>query len=268
VWCFQLADHPLPPVTVALPVDTIPACIIFDLKKRIIPVMDKASIKITDLKRILLGNAPVEFMAEVLIRTVVIYVFMVLVMRLLGKRMSGQLTILDLAITIMLGAIVAPPMETPERGILLGIMILFLVLGCYRLLTGWGVKKAGVEKMMHGTLTVFVKDGVLQVNELHNTRISHAQLFSILRQKKIFNLGKVDRMYLEACGLFSVFTTQDSRPGLSLMIRSENKLHELQSKDKDIDDLYACINCGTVEKNGQDSACRNCGSRQWDKAVL
>jgi len=67
----------------------------------------------------------------------VIYIFLLAVVAWLGKRMSGYVTIMELAIAIMLGAIVAPPMETPERGIVQGIVILFLVLWLHRTTASW-----------------------------------------------------------------------------------------------------------------------------------
>jgi uncharacterized membrane protein YcaP (DUF421 family) len=71
--------------------------------------MDPGSIRLTDWKRILFGTAPASFLLEVLARTAVMYVALLVVLRLLGKRMSGQITILEMAILISLGAIVSVP---------------------------------------------------------------------------------------------------------------------------------------------------------------
>jgi uncharacterized membrane protein YcaP (DUF421 family) len=229
--------------------------------------MDKFQIKIADFKRIFIGNAPVEFMLEVLVRTIIIYFFLLIIMRLLGKRMSGQLTIADFAITIMLGAIVAPPMETPDRGVLQGIFILFLVLLYHRCLTWWGVKKSKVEAVMYGTLSILVKDGILQMEELKKTRISRAQLFSMLRQKKIYNMGEVQRVYLEACGIFTVIRAQQPKAGLSVLPRIDERILDDQHKVEE--GIYACENCGATQKiTDKDDKCNHCGSSKWNKAVL
>src|SRR5688572_9895573 len=86
--------------------------------------MKKDDIRLGDIYRILFGEAPAGFMVEVLIRTVIIYVAAIIAMRLLGKRMSGQLTITEFGVMVMLGAIIAPPAQIPERGILVGIFVL------------------------------------------------------------------------------------------------------------------------------------------------
>ena len=62
------------------------------------------------VKRLLMGNDPFQFLGEIVIRTVLVYLALMLAVRLLGKRMSGQITNLELAVMIPLGAIVAVPL--------------------------------------------------------------------------------------------------------------------------------------------------------------
>lgn len=56
-----------------------------------------------DLKRILFGVAPPEFMLEVFIHTLIIYIALLFIVRALGKRMSGQLTIMEMAVMLTIG---------------------------------------------------------------------------------------------------------------------------------------------------------------------
>jgi uncharacterized membrane protein YcaP (DUF421 family) len=64
---------------------------------------------------------------------------------------------------------------------------------------------------------MLVRDGVLEVDTLKEFRISRQQVFAQLRNQKIYNLGAVDRMYLEASGMYSVFKGDSSKPGLSVL---------------------------------------------------
>ena len=96
--------------------------------------MKKEEIKPWDWQRIFLGEAPAEFLLEVLIRTIVIYLVLLVVLRLLGKRMDGQLTLTEMAVMITLGAIVSVPMQIPDRGILMGVVALVCALIFQR---GW-----------------------------------------------------------------------------------------------------------------------------------
>jgi uncharacterized membrane protein YcaP (DUF421 family) len=229
--------------------------------------MDKSDIRLSDWQRILFGSAPAEFLVEVLIRTIVVYIVLLMVVRWLGKRMSGQLTITELSIAIMLGAIVAPPMETPERGIFQGVFILFLVLFFHQWLSLATVKNPRLEKVVDGELSIFVKDGILQLDAINHTHIARAQLFAVLREEHIYNLGKVKRLYMEACGVFSILEAKEAKPGLSLLPVADDAIHEMQKKP--YPHLQACTSCGNVVNapfKGQ--ACGICGNSHWDTAVM
>jgi uncharacterized membrane protein YcaP (DUF421 family) len=99
------------------------------------------------------------------------------------------------------------------------------------------------------------------------SRLSKQQLFAQLRQKNINNLGKVKRMYLEACGIFSVYEYDEARPGLSVLPPNDLGLYELrQHRDSD---LMACCNCGnTIPERMTKSACEICGNEDWTKAII
>jgi uncharacterized membrane protein YcaP (DUF421 family) len=222
---------------------------------------------LNDWHRILFGNAPAVFMVEILFRTVIIYIFLLMIVTWLGKRMAGQITIFELGIAIMIGAIVAPPMETPERGIIQGIAILFLVLILHQLLSTLALKSRRFESVSKGKLSICVKDGIIQVHELKKIRVSRAQLFTILRARHIYNLAAVKRMYMESCGLFTVFKTQDPRPGLSLLPPGDPGIHAMHQQPDP--QLKACTSCGnTTRSPAADERCAICGSASWDTAVL
>ena len=79
--------------------------------------MKKEDIHLGDLARILFGEAPPLFLLEVFVRTLIVYVFLLYILRWLGKRMSGQLTIMELSVMLTLGAIVSASMQIPDHGI-------------------------------------------------------------------------------------------------------------------------------------------------------
>jgi uncharacterized membrane protein YcaP (DUF421 family) len=86
--------------------------------------MNKQDIHLYDLHRILFGDAPTIFILEVLIRTIITYFVLLVITRWLGKRMSGQVSITEMAIMLTLGAIVSVAMQVPESGILMAALVL------------------------------------------------------------------------------------------------------------------------------------------------
>jgi uncharacterized membrane protein YcaP (DUF421 family) len=226
--------------------------------------MKKFEIHLADWQRILFGQAPPIFLLEVFIRTLVIYIFLLFVLRWLGKRMSGQLTILEMAVMLTLGAIVSVGMQTPERGITLSMFVLFCTLAFQRGLSWLGIKSAAIEELSQGRISTLVKDGVLDLDEMRRCRISRQQLFAELRSSGIYNLGQARRVYLEACGLFSTIKMKRPTPGLPTLPPGDSKVTLLLHSTGDM----ACCNCGNV--SGQQSAlkaCPRCGDNNWTQAL-
>ncbi|MFC6998716.1 DUF421 domain-containing protein [Rufibacter roseus] len=228
--------------------------------------MKKEEIYLGDWQRLLFGNAPAEFMLEVLLRSLVIFAVLLVVLRLLGKRMNAQLTISELAVMLTLGAIVAVPMQIPERGILQGIIILVCALVFQRGLTWLTVKSRKAEMITHGHHSIIVRNGVLQIEEMEKSHLSKEQVFSALRTHNIMHLGQVKRLYMEACGLFSVIRQPDSKPGLSVLPIKDKNLLEAQSHAQE---KIACVRCGTLLENiNQDKhSCPTCSCDEWVPAV-
>src|SRR4051812_26867893 len=204
--------------------------------------MKKFEIHLADWQRILFGQSPPIFLLEVFIRTVIVYIFLLFVLRWLGKRMSGQLTILEMAVMLTLGAIVSVGMQTPDRGITLTMFVLFCTLAFQRGLSRAGIKSAKIEELSQGRISTLVKDGVLDLEEMRRCRISRQQLFAELRSSGIYNLGHARRVYLEACGLFTTIKMKTSTPGLPTLPPGDNKVNLLLNHTGGM----ACCNCGNV----------------------
>lgn len=179
--------------------------------------MQDDKINSDDVSRLFLGETPVWFLLEVAFRTVLIYLALILVVRLLGKRMNGQLSIAEMAVMITLGAIISAPMQMPDRGILQGVLILSCVLGSQRLINYYGAKSKVAEQIIYGNPTLIVKDGILQIGVMADENISHQQLYAALRNNGFLSLGEIQRVYLEGNGKFSIYPFRESVPGLSLM---------------------------------------------------
>lgn len=228
--------------------------------------MKKEQIHLWDIKRILFGEAPPEFLLEVLIRSLIIYVAAIIAMRLLGKRMNGQLTIIELSVIVMMGATISVPMQIPDRGILQGFVVLLCILIFLRGINHIAYFNPGFEKLVQGEASTLVKDGVLNLKELDRTKITHQQVFEILRAKKIYQLGNVKRMYLEACGIFSVYTEKEPKPGLPIFPPNDDKILQEQKRPKE--KVQVCCNCGTIQKNKSVKSCTYCGSAQTTEAII
>lgn len=226
--------------------------------------MKKEEIHLGDIKRILFGQAPPVFLLEVLIRTLLIYVILLVIVRSLGKRMSGQLTIMEMAVMLALGATVSVAMQIPDRGIFLSVIVLLVTVGFQRGFSYLGFKSAKAEKVLQGDVSILVKQGVMQIAEMQYCRISKQQLFGQLRCNGIYHLGKVRRVYIEASGAFSIYPAKTDQPGLSVLPPAERELFGAKPQYG----LEACVNCGFVRaKKSHEEPCADCHCASWEEAV-
>lgn len=229
--------------------------------------MKKEEIHFGDLKRWLFGQAPPEFMIEVVIRTILIYLFLLLVVKLMGKRMTGQITNNELAVMLTLGAIVSPVMQLPDRGIMFGVVVLLCAVLFQRGTNYFEVKDPKVEKVLQGEASLLVKDGTINLQEMEKSLVTKQQLFAMLREKKVQNLATVERAYLEACGIFNVFETSEAKAGLPITPPSDPVIlsiqHEVDSN------TMACNSCGHVQQiANKEVPCEVCKSKDWSNAYL
>ena len=229
--------------------------------------MNKYDIRLGDIHRILIGEAPTEFLVEVLIRTIVIYVILLIIIRLMGKRMSGQLTTAEMSVMVTMGAIVAPAMQIPNLGVLQGGLILVLALFFQRGLNFLEFKNAKLEKLNHGEVVMLVKDGVMLLDELNHAKLSRQQLFAALRNEGVFNLGQVERVYLEAFGEFSIYKFEKSKPGLIIFPPRDETIRT--SAKEENDKLFVCGSCGHVgDEEEYMRECPVCNSTSWLTATV
>jgi uncharacterized membrane protein YcaP (DUF421 family) len=228
--------------------------------------MKKEDIELWDWERIIVGNAPGAFMFEVFLRTIFTFILLLTILRLLGKKMNGQLTHTETAVMITLGAIVSIPMQTPERGLLIGMVALFCILIFQKAINWSSVKSSKVESLAQGRLSILVRDGVMDVEAMARAGVSKQYLFAELRRKEYYNLGKIKRLYFEACGMFNAYGTEEKKSGLALYPPHNEELMDSSEKDPD---HVACKNCGFVtDSPRQSQRCPHCNEQQWITAIF
>jgi uncharacterized membrane protein YcaP (DUF421 family) len=227
--------------------------------------MDKKAIHITDIHRILFGDAPAIFLLEVFIRTVITYLILLTVTRWLGKRMTGQLSITEMAVMLTLGAIVSVAMQVPESGVLMAVIVLTCTLTFERGLAWLEFKNKKIERLSQGKISILVKEGIIQQQEMHKVAVSNQQLFAELRSKGIYNLGMLKRVYLEASGIFSIFKVETEKAGLSTFPPDDPAIVKKYIPTASL----CCTHCGYVRMPGNDSKiCIDCGHEEWTGAII
>lgn len=110
--------------------------------------MKPDDIKITDWMRILFGDTPYEFLIEVIIRILFIYILLVLTMRFMGRRMEAMISRNELIAMVSMAAAIGIPMLTPDRGLLPAVVIAVVVITIQRVIAYITTRSASKENII------------------------------------------------------------------------------------------------------------------------
>lgn len=150
-------------------------------------------------------------MLTIFIRTVMIYLILTIIMRIMGKRQLGELDVGELVITIILSEIATNPITNPDRSMLEAI-IPILTLASLEILTSALILKAPIFKsILSSKPAVLVARGTIDFKMMKKVRISLEELVSQVRQNGIYDLNEVDYAILEENGKMSVIPKNANR---------------------------------------------------------
>lgn len=229
--------------------------------------MKKEDIIFSDWHRWLFGTAPPSFALEAALRALLIFSVMLLIVRWLGRRMKGQLSITELAIILTLGAIIAGPLHLPTGGLLPSVAVLLAVLAVYRLSNWLAFKYRPVELVQQGDVALLVRDGCLELAALRQHALSQEQFFGLLRNEGIAQLGELRRAYLEANGRLSLYKRPAPPPGLSVLPAADRPPPATGGPAQG---RQVCATCGRVPTPTDHAGthCPRCGADNWVPATV
>ncbi|HSJ67239.1 MAG TPA: YetF domain-containing protein [Anditalea sp.] len=220
---------------------------------------------LSDWQRIILGELPPGILFEVILRTVVVYIILMVSMRLMGKRMASQLSRLELTAMISLAAAIGVPVLAPEQGLIPAIIIAAIVVFVQRFISSRNRYNKKFERFTVGDLSIMVKEGVFQKDLMDKALISNERLKAQMRSEKLVHSGEIFRLYLEADGSFSTIIADNPEPGLGLIPDFDEDFSHLMLEATDI---KICGNCGLKASEDQETfKCKSCDHDRWTYAV-
>jgi uncharacterized membrane protein YcaP (DUF421 family)/DNA-directed RNA polymerase subunit RPC12/RpoP len=226
-----------------------------------------------DFHRIFVGDAPWLFLLEIVFRTLIMYSYTVLLLRILGKRGMGQLSMLELAIIISFGSAVGDPMVGAYMPIVHGLVAITVITIFQIALERFINRSRKVEALMEGSPNLVVSNGVINWVCMKRDNISKEDLFRALRGKNVQHLGQVKKAFFETSGAVSVFlhSPKKVKPGLAVLPDEMVLDEEVFKEDEPVagDGLYACMDCGHTLQLCQGSIpdkCTSCKGKRWVNA--
>jgi uncharacterized membrane protein YcaP (DUF421 family) len=222
--------------------------------------------EIFEWNRILYNDLPENFILEVLFRSTVMFIILLLTLKLAGKRGVKQLSIFETVIIIALGSAAGDPMFYEDVGIIPAGTVFLTIIFLYRSVTWLTGKSKKFEEFIEGKTECLITDGKFSVATFKKESLAQDEFFAELRIKSIEHLGQIKNAFIETSGDISVFYYEDKevKYGLPILPNLFNK----KSKTILIDGIYSCTFCGHTEDQKAGTAiCKICSKEEWVKAI-
>lgn len=150
-------------------------------------------------------------MSVTLIRATVLYLIIIFLMRLMGKRQIGELQPSELVITILISEIASIPMEDNRVPILHSVVALFALVAYEIFSSAISLKSDRLRALIQGHPVIVIRDGEIDMKALRKLRMTVNDLISLLRQKDVFDISQVSYAVFETNGKISVLLKPESR---------------------------------------------------------
>ena len=144
-------------------------------------------------------------------RSILIYIFVLIVMRLMGKREIGQLQPFELAIAIMIADLASIPMTDPGIPISNGIISILGLLVMHLIISIINMKSIKAREVICGKPTILIYRGKIDEKALKKERFTINELEERLRGNNVVSLGDVEYALLETSGQVTVIQKPEKR---------------------------------------------------------
>ena len=151
-------------------------------------------------------------MITAVIRTVILYLLIIVGIRLMGKRQIGQLAPSELVLSLLIADLAAVPMQDFGIPLLMGIIPILTLLCLSTILSVLTVKSIRFRALLCSRPSIVVQDGQILIKEMVKNRFTVDELMEELRVAGITDLSSVKYAVLETTGRISVLPKAEEKP--------------------------------------------------------
>lgn len=222
--------------------------------------------KAFDWHRMALDKVPVDFLAEVALRSVYTFVLVFIFLKITGRRGVRQMSLFEVLIILTLGS-AAGDVAFYDDVPMLPVLVVFVTLALlYRLIMWLMGKSETLENLLEGKPLPVIEQGELAWKNLQAENMTEFEFFMELRINGVEQLGQVRLAILETNGQISLYyyADRDVKAGLCILPPPHNASFATIPRD----DEYACVRCSAVLKlrAGDKQLCPRCANAEWSRA--
>ena len=166
-------------------------------------------------------------MLIIFLRSSIIFIVLLVVMRLMGKRQIGEMQPFELVITLLIAEVAGTPMADISIPLLYGVVSVLALFILHQLLSLLGLTGAFVKRVISGKPSLIIGKEGINYRELVRNDLDVSDVMEALRGQGYFSLADVSYAILESSGTFSVLPAEarPESPALSMLLISNGKLN-------------------------------------------
>lgn len=161
-------------------------------------------------------------------RTLIFYIIIVIVMRVMGKREVGELGIIDIVVFLIIAEVAAFALDSPDEKMIEAIVPIIVLVSIQLISSQISLKSKLFRDAVDGEPSLLIRDGIIMEKELRSQRYNLDDLFQQLREQRVGSIRNVTYAFLEPSGNLSVFTKEDIQPAITLISDGEIQRDHLQ----------------------------------------
>lgn len=146
------------------------------------------------------------------LRTLLLYLILILAVRLMGKRQIGEMEPAEFVVTMLVANLAAIPMQDGAIPLYSGLVPIFTVLGLELVLSGGMLRSVRLRRLLCGKPVILINNGKILQENLKSARINLDELTGQLREKDVLDITTVQFAILETNGNLSVFPYPKEKP--------------------------------------------------------
>jgi uncharacterized membrane protein YcaP (DUF421 family) len=155
--------------------------------------------------------APIEPWWTFIVRTLVVYLALILGLRLFGRRELGQMTLFDLVVILLIANALQNAMVGPDTSVVGGLIAAFTLLVGNWLLARLRTRIPWLQKVAEGEPVLLISGGQILTERLRQQNIDVRELEQAAREHGVTDLSKVDTAVLEVDGTVSIIPVSDTK---------------------------------------------------------
>lgn len=157
---------------------------------------------------------------SLVLKTLFLYIFIIIGYRVMGKKELGQLSVIDLIVSILIADMAAVCIEEQEYSVFISVVPMLTLIVMQILLSYISVKSNKFRNIIDGKPTVLINRGKVNFSAMSKLRYSLDDLTTQLREQGVKSLEEVDYAILENSGTLSIFKNTKEYP-LPLILDGE-----------------------------------------------